>query len=144
MTRRTVITLFLIVLFAVPLTFAQMGPGGGKGKGARNYDKASEITVKGTVEDVRHPTGQKGGSGTHLTLKTDQGTFDVHVGPSSYISSQQFAFAKGDTIEVVGSKMKVNGQDALLARQITKEGKVLSLRNEQGLPLWSRAASAPK
>lgn len=143
MTRRRVLTLFL-VLFAVPVTFAQMGPGGGKGKGARNYDKASEVTVKGVVEDVTHPTGRKGGAGTHLTLQSDQGTFDVHVGPSSYISSQQFAFAKGDTIEVVGSKVKVNGQDALLARQITKEGKVLSLRNEQGFPLWSQAASVPK
>lgn len=88
MTHKTLSTLVLITAIAVPLVFSQMGPGGGRGRGARNYDRATEITVKGTVEDVQQPADQKGRAGTHLMLKSDQGTFDVHVGPSSYVSSQ--------------------------------------------------------
>lgn len=137
--KRKLTTTVLVTLLAVPMLFAQMGPGG-KGRGARHYDPATVTTVKGTVEEVTQPTGKMGRMGTHLMLKSEQGTFDVHVGPSSYIASQQFTFAKGDTIEVVGSKVKMNGTEALLARQITKEGKMLSLRNEQGFPLWSRGA----
>lgn len=144
MMRKTLFTFFFITVVAVPLVFSQVGSGGGRGEGARMYDRATELTLKGTVEDVKQPTGQKGWPGTHLTLKSNLGTFDVHVGPTSYISSQQFALAKGDTIEVIGSKVNVRGQDALLARQITKDGKVLILRDEQGFPLWSRAASGPK
>lgn len=144
MTTKRLFTLVLIAVFAVPFAVSQTGAGAGRGRGTRNYNLAAEMTVNGTVEGVMHPTGQKGIAGTHLTLKSDQGTFDVHVGPSSYISAQQFAFAKGDTVEVIGSKVKVEGQEAILARQITKDNKVLTLRNEQGFPLWSRRASSTK
>lgn len=107
------------------------------GYGGRKYDPKSEVTVKGTVEDVQQQTGKNGWSGTHLTLNTDAGTFDVHVGPSSYIAQKQFSFAKGDKIEVVGSKVTISGKEALLAREITKDGKTLVLRNANGVPEWS-------
>ena len=74
----------------------------------------------------------------HLILKTDTATFDVHLGPSSYIAQQKFTFAKGDTIEVVGSKVMIADKEALLAREITKDRKTLVLRNAQGVPQWSR------
>ncbi len=135
------LTLLIVIALCTSLVLAQMGP---NGKGARNYNVANEITVKGTVEDVQTLTSQKGSAGLHLTFKSDQGTFEVHVGPSAYVSSKQFSFAKDDNIEVIGSKMKLNGQDTLIARQITKNGKTLALRNEQGFPLWSRGGAAVK
>jgi DNA polymerase III alpha subunit len=107
------------------------------GYGGRKYDPKSEVTVKGTVQDVQQQTGKNGWSGTHLTLNTDAGTFDVHVGPSSYIAQKNFSFAKGDKIEVVGSKVTISDKEALLAREITKDGKTLVLRNAQGVPEWS-------
>jgi DNA polymerase III alpha subunit len=107
------------------------------GYGGRKYDPKSEVTVKGTVQDIQQQTGKSGWSGTHLTLNTEAGTFDVHVGPSSYIAQKQFSFAKGDKIEVVGSKVTISGKEALLAREITKDGKTLVLRNAQGVPEWS-------
>ena len=102
------------------------------------YDPKTEVTVKGTIEDVQQQTGKRGWSGTHLVLKTDAATLDVHVGPSSYIAQQKFTFAKGDVIEVVGSKVTIADKEALLAREITKDGKTLVLRNAQGVPQWSR------
>lgn len=107
------------------------------GYGGRMYDPKTEVTVKGTVEDVQQHTGKQGWSGTHLTLNTDASVLNVHVGPSSYIAQKQFSFAKGDKIEVVGSKATINGKDALLAREITKDGKTLVLRNAQGVPEWA-------
>jgi DNA/RNA endonuclease YhcR with UshA esterase domain len=103
----------------------------------RRYDPKTEITVKGTVEDVQQYTGRHGMTGVHLILKTDSSTLDVHVGPSAYISQQHFSFAKGDSIEVVGSKITLRGTETLLAREITKDGKTLVLRDAQGIPQWA-------
>jgi DNA/RNA endonuclease YhcR with UshA esterase domain len=110
----------------------------GSGPQRRRYDPKTEITVKGTVEDVQQYTGRGGRTGLHLILKTESSTLDVHVGPSAYISQQQFSFAKGDSIEVVGSKTTIRGTEALIARQITKDGKTLVLRDAQGIPQWAR------
>ena len=104
----------------------------------RHYDPKTEITVKGTISEVQQPAGMRGGwTGTHLILKTDAGDVVVHAGPSSYISQKQFSFAKGDVIEVVGSKVTMAGKEVVLAREITKDGKTLVLRNAQGVPEWS-------
>ncbi len=110
---------------------------GGPGKGMPNYDPKTEVSVKGTVEEVQQHAGRHGWAGTHLMVKTDSETLEVHVGPSGYIAQKQFSFAKGDAVEVLGSKVTIDGKEALLAREITKDGKTLVLRNAQGIPQWS-------
>jgi DNA/RNA endonuclease YhcR with UshA esterase domain len=115
---------------------AQTGPG--PGKCMSNYDPKTEATMSGTVDRVTQQNGHGGWQGTHLFLKTDTGTMEVHVGPADYITSQQFSFATGDVVEVTGSKVKIQHQDVLIAREIKKEGKTLVLRNAQGVPSWSR------
>lgn len=101
------------------------------------YDPKNETTISGTVDDVQTYTGRRRGTGTHLVLKTDSGTSDVHVGPTAYIDKQQFSFSKGDHIEVLGSQSKIGNKDVVLAREITKEGKKLVLRDQSGVPMWS-------
>lgn len=118
------------------VTQAQMGPG--PGKHMTNYDPKSEGTMSGTVDRVIQESGHRGSHGTHLLLKTDSGTIEVHVGPTDYIAGKQFSFATGDVVEVIGSKIKMQDQDALIAREIKKAGKTLVLRNAQGIPNWSR------
>ncbi len=105
--------------------------------GQRNYDPKTETTVKGTVKEVQQQTGRHGWNGTHLILETGSGQLPVHVGPSAYIAQKQFAFAQGDQIEVLGSKVLLAGKETLLAREITKQGKTLVLRNAQGYPEWA-------
>lgn len=111
----------------------------GRGQGAgRMYDPATETTVKGTVEEVKQIPGQRGGpGGTHLMLKTDKETLEVHLGPTAFLEKEKFTFAKGDQIEVTGSKVKIGAADALLAREVKKGDKTLTLRNAQGVPVWS-------
>jgi hypothetical protein len=79
-----------------------------------------------------------GWMGTHLLLKTQSGPLNVMVGPSSYLAEKNFSFAKGDEISVTGSKVSFRGREELIAREIQKGGKTLTLRNQDGTPLWSR------
>lgn len=103
----------------------------------RHYNPATETTLQGTVSKVYTVTGKRGWNGVHLAVQSQGETYDVHLGPSAWIDSQGFAIAAGDSVEVVGSKVKFEGSDALIARQITKEGKVLVLRDSSGFPKWS-------
>ncbi len=133
MKRVNQIVITMLVLGFGIAAFAQ-GP-----SRTRNYDPKTEVKIKGTVEDVQQHEGRRGGTGTHLILKTDSGTLPVHVGPSAYIAKKQFSFSKGDQIEVLGSKVSLAGTETLIAREITKEGKTLVLRNAQGIPEWAGA-----
>ncbi len=138
----------LTALLIVPPLVAQagqgMGQGMGQGVGMGQYDPSSVVTVKGTVQDVQTGMMQgaqgshmKGMGGTHLVLKTDKGTLTVMVGPSSFLQQRNFALAKGDQIEVTGSKVKFAGSDAIIAREIKKGDQVLTLRDQKGVPEWS-------
>jgi hypothetical protein len=132
----TRMVLGLAIAFATGMmAYAQMPRGP---KGAPIYNPATEITVKGTVEAVNQVTGRGGWGGTHLQLKTESETLDVHVGPSWFLTQSKIVFAKGDQVEVTGSKVKFANGDALLAREITKGDQKLTLRNENGFPVWSR------
>ncbi|HUI73529.1 MAG TPA: hypothetical protein VLX32_01215 [Candidatus Acidoferrum sp.] len=142
-------------LLAVPVVLAQMGSG--QGRQMPKYDPATEVTVKGTVEEVQEgmmqpghmqqmgsmgQMGQMGHMGLHLVLKTESASYTVLVGPTQYVKDKGFTFEKGDTVQVTGSKVKYGEGEALIAREITKGGKVLTLRNEQGIPKWSRGPRA--
>ncbi|HZQ67325.1 MAG TPA: hypothetical protein VFA68_02305 [Terriglobales bacterium] len=72
--------------------------------------------------------------------KSDGRILEVHVGPSDYIQKQQFSFAKGDQIEVTGSKVQMQGTAVLLAREIKEGGKTLVLRDASGVPKWAGGA----
>lgn len=111
---------------------------GGQGKGLPKYSPSTEVTVQGTVEEVSEHASPMGWPGTHLTVKAEKETLEVHLGPSSFLGDKKFSFAKGDRIEVTGSKIKFEGADALLAREVKKGGQTLTLRDAQGIPLWSR------
>jgi hypothetical protein len=134
MPKKQSIALFIFVILLGIAVFAQAQ---GPRAGTPNYDPKTETKVSGTVADVQQYSRGGWRTGTHLTLKTDSETLDVHVGPSQYVLSKQFSFAKGDQIEVLGSKVRIADADVLIAREITKAGKTLTLRNAQGIPLWS-------
>jgi len=127
--------LALLALMVLPFAYAQQAPGPGQGK--RMYNPATETTVKGTVEAVKTVTGRHGWNGTHLTLKADDKSIDVHLGPASFLKEKGFSFAKGDQIEVTGSKVEYSGAETIIAREVKKDGKTLVLRNAQGIPEWS-------
>jgi hypothetical protein len=121
-------------LLAVTQVWPQMGPGMGSG---RFYNPSTEITVHGVVDAVQNVAYRCRWGGTHVTLKTEQRTYDVRLGPTLFLSQNNFSLAKGDTLSVTGSKLQVQGATVLVAREVSRNGKTLTLRNAQGFPAWA-------
>jgi hypothetical protein len=113
-----------------------------RGPGQRMYDPKTEVTFKGTVDDVTQQSMDSMcpgmGTGTHLTVKSGSETYQVHVGPTSFLDAHKYSFKKGDQVEVTGSKVKIEGNDAIIAREIHKDGVTMNFRSAQGVPVWSR------
>ncbi len=144
-TRIISMAVALSVLVAASLAFAGPWKGwrgsGGWGMGSqyqRMFDPATVETVSGTVESVDKVTPMKGmHSGIHLTLKTDKGTIDVHLGPEWYIERLDTKILKGDEVEVKGSRVTIGGKPAIIASEVKKGDSVLLLRDNNGVPAWA-------
>jgi hypothetical protein len=131
-TLRTAAVAAALAAGMVSFALAQPGPA------ARKYDPKTEVTVAGTVQEVKtYPSKGSGAAGEHLHLKTPDGVVDVPLGPSDFLKAKGFDVAAGDAIEVTGSKLKVNGADAIIARQVKKGEKTWTLRSASGVPEWS-------
>ena len=121
------------MLLTVALASAQAPRPGHPG---RMYDPANETVVKGTIEAVTQGAGGRM-MGAHLTVKVGDETWQVVLGPSTFIASKGFAFAKGDLVEVTGSKTAMMGTEYFIAREVVKDGKTLTLRDKSGTPEWA-------
>jgi hypothetical protein len=102
--RFVVFTAAACALLVLP-SWAQMHRGGPGTAPA--YDTATEVTLKGSVEAVNQITGPQSWGGTHLSLKTEKEAIDVHVGPSWFLAQNKMSFAKGDQVEVTGSRVRL-------------------------------------
>ena len=103
----------------------------------RNYDPKTVETVQGKVLSTEKT--QQRGRGVHLMLQTDKETIAVHLGPAWYIDKQTPKIETNDTITVTGSRVTIDGKPAIIAAQVKKGNEVLKLRDENGIPAWSRA-----
>ena len=99
------------------------------------YDAANEVKIKGTIEEIREVSGNF--EGTHLVVKTETGTVLVHVAPAAFLKEIDTAFAKGDQVQVVGSKAPGATEEEILAREITVGTNTTTLRDEKGVPVWA-------
>lgn len=124
------LVLAVVAALLVPSTSAQ------RRRGPR-YDPSAEITVKGRVEEVR-TRGPEGRTRTMLVIQTGDKTLNVALGPSSFLAERRFKFMNGDEVEVTGAKVDFRGNQMLLAREIKKGNKTLTLRDAQGRPKWSQ------
>lgn len=145
----------ILAMLAAPAVFAQ----GGMGRNMRmpRYDTSTVTTIKGVIQEVQEGRMRPGGmarmggmgqmgnmgrmgsmGGLHLVVKTEKETVTVLAGPASFAKDKGFSFAKGDQVEVTGSRVTYNDAEAIIAREIKKGGKTLVLRNKDGIPKWSR------
>ena len=111
-------------------------------KGGRHWAPATVETVSGEVVDVQQvplPNGKA--HGTHLVLKTDAAAaLEVALGPSWYVDKQAVKIAKGDRVDVKGSRVTIGGKPMVLAAEVKKGDQTLVLRNADGIPAWSGAS----
>jgi len=104
------------------------------------YDPATETTVKGTVGELKlvPPTGGK--PIAYLVTKTgpdkDTDTVQIFLCPKSFLDQMGIAFKTDEAIEVKGSKVKQDGADLILAREMVKGGETLTFRFPNGKPAW--------
>jgi hypothetical protein len=111
-------------------------------QGSPIYDVKTEKTILGTVEIVEHITatggrGRRSMGGTHLVLKTEKDSVEVHLGPTAYLAEKGITIAKGDRLEILGSQATVDNEPVLIARQIRKGDSTWALRDASGRPAWS-------
>ena len=108
------------------------------------YDTATNIDVMMVVVDVKDIAAGNPLNGRHLIVRPESAkgnseTTDVYLAPDDYLKDFDCHFAKGDKIQVKGSKVKFNGAPAVLAREVRLESTTLYLRDEHGVPYWSKS-----
>ena len=141
--RNWLVTFGVAALFTAGIASAgaaQSSPAARQGSGM--YDVKTETTIAGTVESVENITGaggrgRRGMGGTHLVLKTEKDAVAVHVGPTAYLVEKGITLAKGDRLEILGSRVTVDNETLLIARQLKKGDNTWTLRDASGRPAWS-------
>ena len=102
------------------------------------YNTAAEFTIKGTVAEVKTHTSVQGYTDLHLIMDTEKGPMEVHLGPVAFLTKRGFEFAKGDAVVVTGSRISAADGEVLVAREIRKNEKTLTVRNARGNPVWPK------
>jgi len=100
------------------------------------YDPATETKLKGTVEELKFipPTGGK--PIAYLVIKSGADTLQVFLCPKTFLDQMGTTFKPQDKVEITGSKVKQDGEDLILAREVDKGDDMLTLRFKDGKPAW--------
>jgi Flp pilus assembly protein CpaB len=121
----------LFAILAIPLVAqpaTEVHPGLGIGP---VYDAAHEVTLNGIIQTVvtKHTKGSP--AGMHLLVVGPEGVVDAHVGP--FLNKQaKEALHEGTPIRIVGAKTSIRGKSYLLARQLTVDGRTITVRTNHG------------
>ena len=125
--------IFLMVVAPVTIAAAQKPTN----EPVPKYDKSTEAVFKGIVEEVKdRECPVTGGMGSHLMLKLDGATLEVHLALTKFVTQYELVFHKGDVLEVTGVKVKFQGVDTIFARKIKRGEDEFLFRDNDGKPLW--------
>ncbi len=126
-----VLFLACLSLYGGPL-FAQKSLDAGPPK----YNLQTETKMNATVEELKLPPKGSEREVAHLLIKTGTETVDVYLCPKFFLDDMGMSFSKGDEIALTGSKVKHDGADLILAREVVKGTDTLLLRDDKGRPVW--------
>jgi len=118
---------FAVISFLATTAFAQAPP---------KYDPATEGKFKGVVEELKYvpPSGAK--PVAYLVVKSGPDAMQIFLCPKKFLDDMGVNFKANDEVEVTGSKIKQDGADLTLAREVVKGGDTLTLRFKDGKPAW--------
>lgn len=100
------------------------------------YDSHAETKIKGVVEELRLPPKGSEKEIAHLVVKSDSETLDVYLCPKSFFDDMGMGFNKGDELSFTGARVKQDGTDLILAREVSKGNDTFVLRDAKGSPVW--------
>lgn len=107
------------------------------------WNAATVVDVTGTVTEVREVAKGSPIEGVNLTVKTKNETVNVYVAPVEFVKLMDVKFVKGDEVEVSGSKVKFEGADLILAREVRLGKLTFSVRDKDGSPFWKYFQKIP-
>ncbi len=128
--KSAIALLFILLVFVAPLSAQKQS--------APKYDLANEIKVNGSVEEVK-VMGEREPRETHVVIKTDKGLVELCLCPAKFLSEMDIKFAKGDKLQVTGSKASegADGLEVIVVREIVRGGDTLVFRDKSGGPVWT-------
>jgi hypothetical protein len=93
------------------------------------YDKSTEVVTSGTIESIQM---EKSATplGTYIVLKAAPLTLNVHMG---LYSANSIPFKAGDSVQVTGSLITVDGKQILLARHVQSATQSITVRGPMGI-----------
>ena len=98
----------------------------------------TETTVTGTINEIAEFSLEKNCPfGIALKVNKNGEIKTVHLGPAWYLDNQDIKFSIGEKVEIVGSVVKYDNEDIIIAREIIREDGVLILRDKDGFPYWA-------
>jgi hypothetical protein len=100
------------------------------------YDPATESKFKGVVAELKFVPPSGGKPVAYLVMKSGADSVQVFLCPKKFLDDMGIVFKADDEIEVTGSKVKQDGADLTLAREVIKGGDTLTLRFKDGKPAW--------
>jgi hypothetical protein len=101
------------------------------------YDLAQQRVISGTVIDVQeYQCPVSGTVGTHITVKRFGETIEVHLAPAKFLKQYEIVINKGDSVEIQGASVTVDGKPGLLAKVVADGGVTYAFRDSKGRPLW--------
>ena len=101
------------------------------------YAPTSEQTMRGWVVETRDfQCPVTGTVGSHITVKNETGSIEVHLAPASFMKQYEINIRKGDNVTVVGSRIMFEGKGALIAKSVAIGNETYNFRDQSGRPLW--------
>ncbi|MGO9540937.1 MAG: hypothetical protein ACLPN2_10130 [Terriglobales bacterium] len=101
-----------------------------------NYDLQAEMKTKGEIDEVNLLSVGTRKDFTELIIKQGEEKIHIYVCPKPFEEEMGISFIKGDQIAVTGSKVKHEGADVILARELVKGEDTLMFRDAKGAPVW--------
>jgi len=131
----SIVAVMAVVTCLSALSFSQALP---------KYDPKTEVELKKVVvQDVKEITLPNGQNRFRLIVKVGDQLQEVCLCPKAFLETMDTAFAKGDEVDVVGSKVDDAGKPLILAREVVKGNNTLVLRDKKGEPVWTWMEKKP-
>jgi len=104
------------------------------------YDPATETTLKAVVGELKFIPAGAPKPNAYLITRTGQDkekdTVQIFLCPKKFLDDIGVTFKADESIQVTGSKVKQDGADLILAREVVLNGETLSFRFPDGKPAW--------
>lgn len=104
------------------------------------YDRATETTLKAVIGEVKLLPAGAAKPNAYLITRTgpdkEKDTVQIFLCPKKFLDDIGITFKADESIQITGSKVKQDGADLILAREIVWNGETLNFRFPDGKPAW--------